>query len=40
MQKLSEKLRALAPERLFENEPMAKHTTFRVGGPADLMFYP
>lgn len=40
MQKLSEKLRALAPERLFENEPMAKHTTFRVGGPADLLFYP
>ena len=40
MQKLSEKLRALAPDRLFENEPMAKHTTFRVGGPADLLFYP
>ena len=40
MQKLSEKLRAMAPDRLFENEPMSKHTTFRVGGPADLMFYP
>ena len=40
MQKLAEKLRALAPDRLFENEPMSKHTTFRVGGPADLMFYP
>ena len=40
MQKLSEKLRALAPDRLFENEPMAKHTTFRVGGPADFLFYP
>ena len=40
MQKLYEKLRAMAPERLFENEPMSKHTTFRVGGPADLMFYP
>ena len=40
MQKLAEKLRAIAPDRLFENEPMAKHTTFRVGGPADLMFYP
>ena len=40
MQKLYEKLRALAPDRLFENEPMSKHTTFRVGGPADLLFYP
>lgn len=40
MQKLTEKLRAIAPDRLFENEPMSKHTTFRVGGPADLMFYP
>lgn len=40
MQKLAEKLRNIASERLFENEPMAKHTTFRVGGPADLMFYP
>ncbi|MBQ3574832.1 MAG: UDP-N-acetylmuramate dehydrogenase [Clostridia bacterium] len=40
MQKLAEKLRAIAPDRLFENEPMSKHTTFRVGGPADLMFYP
>ena len=40
MQKLAEKLRAIAPDRLFVNEPMSKHTTFRVGGPADLMLYP
>lgn len=40
MRKLAEKLRAIAPDRLFENEPMSKHTTFRVGGPADLMFAP
>lgn len=40
MRKLAEKLRNIASERLFENEPMSKHTTFRVGGPADLLFYP
>ena len=40
MNKLADTLRALAPERLRENEPMSRHTTFRVGGPADLMFLP
>ena len=40
MRKLAETLRALAPERLKENEPMSRHTTFRVGGPAELMFFP
>ena len=40
MRKLAETLRALAPERLRENEPMSRHTTFRVGGPAELMFLP
>lgn len=29
--------RGISPERLLRNEPMARHTTFRVGGPADLM---
>ena len=24
----------LAPERIFEDEPMARHTSFRIGGPA------
>ena len=38
--KLAETLRALAPDRLRENEPMSRHTTFRVGGPAELMFFP
>ena len=34
-------LRAMAREdQLLYNEPMSKHTTFRVGGPADLMFLP
>ena len=40
MNMLAEKLHALAPERLWENEPMSRHTTFRVGGPADMMFFP
>ena len=26
--------------RLFANAPMRFHTTFRIGGPADLLFYP
>ena len=30
----------IAEEQLLENEPMSKHTTFRVGGPAELMFFP
>lgn len=31
------KIREIIPEdRIFENEPMDKHTTFRVGGPCDL----
>ena len=28
------------PEQLIRNEPMSRHTTFRVGGPADLMYFP
>ena len=34
-------LRAIArDDQILENEPMSKHTTFRVGGPADVMFLP
>lgn len=34
-------LRKLAREdQILLNEPMARHTTFRVGGPADIMFFP
>jgi len=40
MLKLAEALRAMGQDRLLENEPMSKHTTFRVGGPADLLFMP
>lgn len=28
------------PDQVFENEPMSRHTTFRVGGPADVLFLP
>jgi len=27
-------------DQILENEPMSRHTTFRVGGPADVMFLP
>lgn len=40
-QKLYEKLSAvLAEERVLFNEPMKKHTTFRIGGPADFFVMP
>ena len=32
--------RISGPEQLLRDEPMSVHTTFRVGGPADLMFFP
>lgn len=36
-----EKLYAFAErERVLTNEPLARHTTFRVGGPADVLFLP
>ena len=28
------------PEQLLRSEPMSRHTTFRVGGPADAMYFP
>lgn len=41
MKALYEILRALSQEEQFLwNEPMSRHTTFRVGGPADLMYFP
>lgn len=41
MRDLGEKLsRVLAPERVRMDEPMSRHTTFRVGGPADLFVEP
>ena len=41
MRELTERLRAFAsPERVLEDEPMSRHTTFRLGGPADVLFLP
>ena len=40
MEKLFEILNSLAPERVRKNEPMSAHTTFKVGGCADICFFP
>lgn len=41
MTALYEKLRRISgPGQLLRDEPMSGHTTFKVGGPADLMFFP
>lgn len=40
IEKLFERLTRLIPQNMIlKNEPMKKHTTFRIGGPADLMLY-
>jgi UDP-N-acetylmuramate dehydrogenase len=40
MEELARLLEARCEGRVLKNEPMAGHTTFRVGGPADLCFFP
>ena len=41
MKTLLEKLCGIARrDQILEHEPMARHTTFRVGGPADVLFMP
>lgn len=41
MTSILESLKAFAREdQWLLNEPMSSHTTFRVGGPADVMFFP
>ena len=41
MNSIAESLSAVAESRqILENEPMSRHTTFRVGGPADVLFLP
>ena len=41
MTSILEWLRAFArPDQWLTNEPMCNHTTFRVGGPADVLFFP
>ena len=38
---LMRRLRAIArDEQILQNEPLAAHTTMRVGGPADVFFLP
>jgi UDP-N-acetylmuramate dehydrogenase len=37
---MAARLGPAAGDRLFPDEPMSAHTTFRVGGPADLLFSP
>lgn len=32
--------RIVRPERIFVDEPMSKHTSFRIGGPADVLVVP
>ncbi len=41
MKQIIEALSAFArPDQILLNEPMSRHITFRVGGPADLVFLP
>ncbi len=40
MEELARLLEARCAGRVLRDEPMADHTTFRVGGPADLLFLP
>ena len=37
---LNELRSLLGPDRVLENEPMAKHTSFKLGGPADAIVLP
>ena len=40
MEELARLLEAQCGGRVLRNEPMANHTTFRVGGPADICLLP
>lgn len=41
MDKLESIIREFMPDgSVFINEPMKKHTTFRIGGPADILVKP
>ena len=41
MNQIIDALSAIAgSHQILENEPMSRHTTFRVGGPADVLFLP
>ena len=40
MQKLSDLITGSTKAKVLMNEPLSKHTTFKVGGPADLLIIP
>lgn len=40
MEAIAEELRALGVKDVYLNEPLSRHTTWKVGGPADLFLYP
>ena len=40
MKELFDKLSASVKADMFLNEPMSKHTTFKIGGPADILIVP
>ena len=41
MVKFFNAVRLIVPEiRVFQNEPMSRHTTFQIGGPADCLIFP
>ena len=41
MENIYKRLREFIPsERILLNEPMKKHTSFKIGGPADIMVFP
>ena len=35
-----EMLKVLSKEQIYLNEPMSKHTSFKIGGPADIFVKP
>lgn len=36
----NEMLKALSENQIYLNEPMSKHTSFKIGGPADIFVKP
>lgn len=40
MEVIAEELRSLGVDDVHLNEPLSRHTTWKVGGPADLFIYP
>ncbi|HWR40584.1 MAG TPA: UDP-N-acetylmuramate dehydrogenase [Patescibacteria group bacterium] len=41
MMKFSQRIReVVSTDRIFQDEPMSRHTTFQIGGPADFLVFP